>query len=82
MLTSVLPVLASPAAIPDQVVTLTFSPVWTIALFATALVLTCGAMWLLKNVERKSRTASRDRAPLTIVFPRPGRPVVAGHRAA
>lgn len=80
MLTSVLPVLASSAAIPDQVMTLTFSPVWTIALFATALALTCGLMWLLKNLEHESRSTT-DRTPLTLAFPRPGRPAIAGHRA-
>ncbi|MBY0278620.1 hypothetical protein K2Z84_25080 [Candidatus Binatia bacterium] len=82
MLTSMMPVLASSAAIPDQVVTLTFNPTWTFVLFAAALALTCSAMWLLKNVERRSRNVTRERTPLTIVFPRPGRPVVAGHRAA
>jgi len=82
MLTSVIPVLGAPAAIPDQVVTLTFSPVWTAVLFAVALTLTCGAMWLLRNVERRSRTVKRDRATVTPLYPRPGRPAVAGHHAA
>ena len=82
MLTSVVPIMASPAAIPDQVVTLTFSPVWTAVLFVAALALACGAMWLLKGLERRSRTATRERASVTPIFPRPGRPAVAGHRAA
>lgn len=82
MLTSVLPVLASSAAIPSQTVTLTFNPIWSVTLFGTALVLTCGVLWLLKNVERKSRTTTRDRVPVTLAFPRPGRPAIAGHRAA
>lgn len=82
MLTSVIPVLGSQAAIPDQVVTLTFSPMWTVVLFAAALALTCGAMWLLKNVEQRSRAVTRERATVTPIYPRPGRPAVAGHHAA
>lgn len=82
MLTSAIPVLASSAAIPDQMVTLTFSPVWTVVLFAAALALTCGAMWLLRDVERRSRTVTRERATVAPIYPRPGRPAVAGHHAA
>lgn len=82
MLTSAIPVMAFPAAIPDQVVTLTFSPVWTVVLFAVALALTCGAMWLLRNVERRSRNVTREPATVTPIYPRPGRPAVAGHQAA
>ncbi|MFN8602727.1 MAG: hypothetical protein U0842_19865 [Candidatus Binatia bacterium] len=74
MLTSVMPVLASPAAIPDQVVTLTFGPMWTVLLFAASLALTCGLMWLLKNVEHDTHSGHADHFPLTLV-----RPV--GHRA-
>ena len=81
MLTSVLPVLASSAAIPSQVVTLTFSPVWTVTLFAAALVFTCGALWMLRNVELGSRKQTRSRVPVALPFPRPGR-TVAAHRAA
>jgi hypothetical protein len=79
-----LPVLASSAAIPTQVVTLTLNPMWSVALFAAALVLTCGVLWLVKNVEQGSRTAIRDRASRTIAFPRASRPAVAGagHRGA
>jgi hypothetical protein len=64
------------------VVTLTFSPVWTAVAFAVALALTCGAMWLLKNVEQRSRAATRGRATITPIYPRPGRPAVAGRHAA
>jgi hypothetical protein len=81
MLTSVLPVVASSAAIPDQLVTLTFNPIWTIALFAVSLVLACGAMWLLKDLERQSRNATRGRTSVTVAFPRPARQALAGHRA-
>lgn len=73
MLTSVMPALA-PAAIPDQVVTLTFSPVWTVMLFAASLALTCGLMWLLKNVEHDTHSGHADHFPLTLVRP-------LGHRA-
>lgn len=84
MVTSVLPVLASSAAIPTQVVTLTLDPVWSVALFGTALVLTCGILWLMKNVERGSRQALRDRSSRVLAFPQASRPVVAGagHRTA
>jgi hypothetical protein len=78
MVTSILPVLASPAAIPSQAMTLTFSPIWMVALFGTALVLTCGAMWLLKNVERQSRSVPRERRPISLAFPRQTRHAVAG----
>lgn len=76
MLTSVIPVLASPAAIPTQVVTLTFSPVWTVLLFVASLALTCGVMWLLKNVEHDARSGHADHVPLSLV-----RPYAASHRA-
>ena len=76
MLTSVMPVLASPAAIPDQVVTLTFSPVWSVLQFAVSLALTCGVLWLLKNVEHDTRSGHADHVPLSLV-----RPLTAGHRA-
>ena len=82
MVTSVLPVLASPAAIPGQVVTLTLDPVWSVALFGTALVLACGLLWLLKNVEHASRKALHDRTSRTLAFPRTSRPAVVGHRTA
>jgi len=82
MLSSAIPALASPAAIPNQVVTLTFGPVFSVVLFAAALALACGAMWLLRNVEQRSRTAPRDGASATPIYPRPGRPAVAGHHAA
>lgn len=82
MLTSLVPVLASPAAIPDQVVTLTFSPVWTLLLFAAALTVTCAAMWLLKGVERRSRNIARTRATVIPIHAHPGHPAVAGHHAA
>jgi hypothetical protein len=81
VLTSVLPVVTSTAAIPAQTVTLTFSPVWTVTLFAAALVFACGALWMLRNVEIRSRKQARSRVPVTLPFPRPGRPV-AVHRAA
>ena len=76
MLTSVMPIMPSSAAIPDQVVTLTLSPVWSVVLFAAALVLTCGVMWLLKNVEHDTRTGRPEHVPLSLV-----RPAMAGHRA-
>ncbi len=76
MLTSVMPIMASSAAIPEQVVTLTISPVWTVVLFVAALALTCGLMWLLKNVEHDTRTGQADHVPLRLV-----RPEMAGHRA-
>lgn len=83
MLTSALPLVASSAAIPTQVMTLTLNPVWSATLFLTALVLTCGALWLLKNVELESRRSPRNRRARTLGFPRPVRPVVAGaHRGA
>ena len=78
MLTSVLPVVASAAAIPEQTLTLTIAPLWSVALFGTVLVLACGALWLLKNVELTSRSATRDRRPRTLGFPRPPRHAVAG----
>mgnify|MGYP000517407237 CR=1 FL=1 len=78
MVTSILPMLASVAAIPDQTLTLTFSPIWTSALFALALVLTCGVLWLLRKVESSSRVPSRERTPLSLAFPRPARHAVAG----
>ena len=76
MLTSVIPIMASGAAIPDQVVTLTLSPIWSVVLFVASLALTCSLMWLLKNVERDSRTGQPDHVPLSLV-----RPAMAGHRA-
>lgn len=76
MLTSVMPIMASSAAIPDQVLTLTLSPVWTVVLFVAALALTCSLMWLLKNVEHDSRSGRPDHIPLSLV-----RPTMAGHRA-
>ncbi|MBM4246037.1 MAG: hypothetical protein FJ148_19925 [Deltaproteobacteria bacterium] len=82
MFSSAIPALTSPAAIPNQVVTLTFGPVWTVVLFAAALALTCGAMWLLRSLEQRSRTAPRGRASATPIYPRPGRPAAAGHHAA
>ena len=84
MVTSVLPVVSSSAAIPGQVVTLTIDPVWSVALFGTALVLACGLLWLLKNVENASRRALHDRTSRTLAFPRAARPAVAGagHRTA
>jgi hypothetical protein len=83
MLTYALPLVASSAAIPTQVLTLTLNPMWSAALFATALVLTCGALWLLKNVELASRRSPRDERNRALAFPRPVRPAVAGaHRGA
>lgn len=84
MVTSVLPVLASSAAIPTQAVTLTLDPVWSVALFGTAVVLVCGLLWLLKGVEQSSRKVLRDRPARTLAFPRAARPAVAsaGHRTA
>jgi hypothetical protein len=76
MLTSVMPIMASSAAIPDQVVTLTLSPIWSVVLFVASLALTCGLMWLLKNVEHDSRSGHADRVPLSLA-----RPAMAGHRA-
>jgi len=78
VLSSILPVLASTAAIPSQTVTLTINPFWSVALFGTALVLTCGVLWLLKNVERSSRSASRQQRPRSVAFPRAPRHAVAG----
>jgi hypothetical protein len=76
MFTSVMPIMASSAAIPDQVVTLTISPVWTVALFVASLALTCGLLWLLKNVEHDTRSGQADHVPLSLA-----RPSMAGHRA-
>jgi len=83
MFTTSLPLVASSAAIPTQVMTLTLNPAWSAALFVTALVLTCGALWLLKNVELESRRSARGRQARPLAFPRPVRPAVAGaHRGA
>lgn len=76
MLTSMMPIVASSAAIPDQVVTLTLSPIWSVVLFVASLALTCGLMWLLKNVEHDARSGHADH-----VAPSLGRPAMAGHRA-
>jgi hypothetical protein len=72
------------AAIPSQAMTLTFNPIWSVALFGTVLALTCGVLWLLKDLERSSRSMSRERRPLSLAFPRPQRHAVAGagHHAA
>jgi len=83
-LSSILPVVASAAAIPSQTVTLTFSPMWSSVLFGSALVLTCGLVWLLKNVERSQRSVGRQRTQLTLTFPPPPRHAMAdaGRHAA
>lgn len=73
MVTSVLPMVASSAAIPEHVVTLTLDPMWSATLFLTALVLTCGGLSLLKNVELRSRR-KLQRPARTIAFPRPAGP--------
>jgi hypothetical protein len=84
VVTSILPMLAPVAAIPEQTLTLTFSPLWTSALFASVLVVTCAMLWLLRNVERSSRATRRERTQVSMGFPRPPRHAVAGagHRAA
>jgi hypothetical protein len=38
-------------------------------------------MWLLKDLERQSRNATRGRTSVTVAFPRPARQALAGHRA-
>lgn len=78
MVSSILPVMAAAAPIPSQSFYLTYSPIWTVALFATALVLACGLMWTLRTLERSSRNADVDRKPLTLAFPHPRRHAVAG----
>jgi len=78
VLSSILPVAASSAAIPSQALTLTFNPAWSVALFGSALVFTCGLLWLLKNVERRSRSLPRQRTPISLGFPHPPRHAVAG----
>lgn len=69
MLNSMLPVLASSAAIPEQVVTLTFSPFWVPSLFLTALTLACGALWFLAGADREARRTAIA-APLRLAFTR------------
>ena len=84
MFSSILPVAASSAAIPSQALTLTFNPIWSVALFGSALVFTCAVLWLLKNVERSSRSVTRQRTPVSLGFPHAPRHAVAGagHHAA
>lgn len=55
MVTSVIPLLSSSAAIPEQTMSLAFSPLWLTSLFVTALALSCGVLWLLANADRVSR---------------------------
>jgi len=80
MVTSVLPLVASSAAIPERMVTLTLDPFWSAILFVTALVLTCGALSLLKGLELRSRRIAR-RTARTLAFPRAAVATV-GHRSA
>ncbi len=54
--------------------TLIAVPLAATAMFAASLALTCGLMWLLKNVEHDTHSGHADHFPLTLV-----RPV--GHRA-
>ena len=77
MFSSILPVVASSAAIPNQTLTLTINPIWSVALFGSALVFTCAVLWLLKNVERSSRSMSR-RTPVSLGFPPTPRHAMAG----
>lgn len=80
MLSSILPVAASSAAIPSQALTLTINPFWSVALFGSALVFTCAVLWLLKNVEHRSRSVPRQRTPVSLGFPHAPRHAVGGAR--
>jgi hypothetical protein len=66
-----LPVLASSAAIPQQVVTLTFSPLWVPLLFVAALTLTCAALWFLAGADRAAHRTAAVPAPIRLAFVRP-----------
>jgi hypothetical protein len=78
VVSSILPVVASSAAIPSQALTLTYAPLWSVALFGSALVFTCGLLWMLKNVERRSRSVPRRRTPVSLGFPPPPRHAIVG----
>ncbi len=83
MLSSMLPTVTSSAAIPDQVLTLSFSPLWVPALFLAALTLACGALWFLAQADRVSRRARapREEAPALFVARGPLHHEPSGHAA-
>lgn len=81
MFASMLPNFVSSASLPDQVLTLSFSPLWVPALFVAALTLACGALWFLAHADRVGRrtTARHAEAPLFSRGPLHGEP--SGHAA-
>jgi len=66
-----LPVVAASAAVPQQVVTLSFSPLWVPSLFVAALTLACGALWFLAGADRASRRSVPAHVPVRLAFARP-----------